>query len=187
MRVHKIGHMSGRFDPTRTSKVELSKAQVARRVNNVTKANMPENWEWGLAPFSRAMPPELVSFVFWPTSGLRLHGRLSFLQSFVIRSVLDRLAVLGLPLWFTELDVSAANEHVRADDLEVMLREAYAHPAVEGVMLWGFWELFMSRDDAHLVNAEGDINEAGRRLLQRHGRATTARNAQPHPPAAAGE
>ena len=61
------------------------------------------------------------------------------------------------------------SERVRArrtDDLEVMLREAYAHPAVEGVMLWGFWELFMSRDSAHLVNAEGDINEAGRRLLQ---------------------
>ncbi|KAL2498620.1 glycosyl hydrolase family 10 protein/carbohydrate-binding domain-containing protein [Abeliophyllum distichum] len=46
-----------------------------------------------------------------------------------------------------------------------MLREAFAHPAVDGVMLWGFWELFMSRDNAHLVNAEGDINEAGNRYL----------------------
>jgi hypothetical protein len=54
---------------------------------------------------------------------------------------------------------------VRADDLEVMLREAFAHPAVEGIMLWGFWELLMSRDNAHLVNAEGDINEAGKRFL----------------------
>ncbi|XP_051179108.1 endo-1,4-beta-xylanase 1 [Lolium perenne] len=101
-----------------------------------------------------------------PVGGVGLQGHVSNPVGPVIRSVLDRLAVLGLPLWFTELDVSAANEHVRADDLEVMLREAYAHPAVEGVMLWGFWELFMSRDDAHLVNAEGDINEAGRRLLQ---------------------
>lgn len=33
-------------------------------------------------------------------------------------------------------------------------------------MLWGFWELFMSRDNAHLVNAEGDLNEAGRRYLK---------------------
>jgi hypothetical protein len=57
------------------------------------------------------------------------------------------------------------NEYVRGDDLEVMLREAMAHPAVEGIMLWGFWELFMSRDNAHLVNAEGDINEAGKRFL----------------------
>ncbi|WVZ60077.1 hypothetical protein U9M48_010143, partial [Paspalum notatum var. saurae] len=101
-----------------------------------------------------------------PVGGVGLQGHVSNPVGPVIRSVLDRLAVLGLPLWFTEVDVSSANEHVRADDLEVMLREAYAHPAVEGVMLWGFWELFMSRDDAHLVDAEGEINEAGRRLLQ---------------------
>nr|GEZ63481.1 glycosyl hydrolase family 10 protein / carbohydrate-binding domain-containing protein [Tanacetum cinerariifolium] len=47
-----------------------------------------------------------------------------------------------------------------------MFREAFAHPAVEGIILWGFWELFMSQDNSHLVNAEGDINEAGNRLLQ---------------------
>jgi hypothetical protein len=75
-RVHKIGHMSGRLDPTRTSKLALTKAQVAHRVNNITKANMPENWDWGLPPYDRASPPELVSLVFRPTSGLRLRGRL---------------------------------------------------------------------------------------------------------------
>uniref|UniRef100_A0A0E0C3K1 GH10 domain-containing protein n=1 Tax=Oryza meridionalis TaxID=40149 RepID=A0A0E0C3K1_9ORYZ len=78
----------------------------------------------------------------------------------------SRLAVLGLSLWFTELDVSSPNEHVRADDLEVMLREAYTHPAVDSVVLWGFWELFMCRDDAHVVDTEGEVNEAGRCLLQ---------------------
>nr|GMC54409.1 endo-1,4-beta-xylanase 1-like [Ipomoea batatas] len=67
--------------------------------------------------------------------------------------------------WFTEIDFSSTNEYIRADDLEVMLRECFAHPAVEGIMLWGFWELFMSRENSHLVNAEGDLNEAGRRYL----------------------
>ncbi|KAF2324212.1 hypothetical protein GH714_010265 [Hevea brasiliensis] len=37
-----------------------------------------------------------------------------------------------------ELDVSSANEYIRAYDLEVMLREAFAHPAVDGMNLWGF-------------------------------------------------
>ncbi|OWM67538.1 hypothetical protein CDL15_Pgr028401 [Punica granatum] len=46
-----------------------------------------------------------------------------------------------------------------------MLREAYAHPAVEGIILWGFWELGMARGDAHLIDAEGDINEVGKRFL----------------------
>ncbi|KAK1619717.1 hypothetical protein QYE76_025234 [Lolium multiflorum] len=49
----------GRLDPTRTSKVELTKAQVARRVNNITKANMGE-LGLGLPPYDRASPPELV-------------------------------------------------------------------------------------------------------------------------------
>ncbi|KAG6492319.1 endo-1,4-beta-xylanase 1-like [Zingiber officinale] len=99
-----------------------------------------------------------------PVGGIGLQGHVKAPVGPVISSALDKLGVLGIPVWFTEIDVSAANEFVRADDLEVILREAYAHPAVEGVMLWGFWELFMSRDDAHLVNAEGDLNEAGRRL-----------------------
>ncbi|KAJ8541233.1 hypothetical protein K7X08_002049 [Anisodus acutangulus] len=50
--------------------------------------------------------------------------------------------MLVLPIWFTEVDVSD-NEYIKADDLEVMLREAYAHPDVE----------------------EGDLNEAGKRYL----------------------
>lgn len=83
----------------------------------------------------------------------------------ILSASFDKLGVLGLPIWLTELDVSSANEYIRADDLEVVLREAYAHPAVEGIMLWGFWELFMSRDNAHLVNAEGDVNEAGKKLI----------------------
>ncbi|KAK1628798.1 hypothetical protein QYE76_003113 [Lolium multiflorum] len=59
-RVHKIGLMSGRLDPTRTSRIALTKAQVAHRVNNITKANLPEDWAWGLPPYDRAAPPERI-------------------------------------------------------------------------------------------------------------------------------
>ncbi|XP_022768583.1 uncharacterized protein LOC111312516 isoform X2 [Durio zibethinus] len=100
-----------------------------------------------------------------PVGGIGIQGHIDNPVGPVVCSALDKLGILGLPIWFTELDVSSVNEHVRGEDLEVMLREAFAHPAVEGVMLWGFWELFMSRDNAHLVNAEGDINETGKRFL----------------------
>ncbi|XP_042036799.1 endo-1,4-beta-xylanase 1-like [Salvia splendens] len=100
-----------------------------------------------------------------PVGGIGIQGHITSPVGPVVCSALDKLGTLGLPIWFTEIDVTSDNEHVRADDLEVMMREAFAHPAVEGVMLWGFWELFMSRDRAHLVNAEGDLNEAGRRYL----------------------
>ncbi|KAK1632748.1 hypothetical protein QYE76_007063 [Lolium multiflorum] len=57
MRTHKIGHMSGRFDPNRTSKALLTKAQVASRVNHITKANLSEDWRYGLVPCDREHPP----------------------------------------------------------------------------------------------------------------------------------
>ncbi|KAG4200466.1 hypothetical protein ERO13_A05G213200v2 [Gossypium hirsutum] len=100
-----------------------------------------------------------------PVGGIGIQGHIDNPVGPIVCSALDKLGVVGLPIWFTELDVSSLNEHIRGEDLEVMLREAFAHPAVEGVMLWGFWELFMSRDNAHLVDAEGEINEAGKRFL----------------------
>ncbi|KAK1600928.1 hypothetical protein QYE76_007979 [Lolium multiflorum] len=59
-RGHKICHMSSQFDPTRTSKVELNKAQIASRVNFISQEKLPDNWNWGLEPYNRAeMPPVL--------------------------------------------------------------------------------------------------------------------------------
>ncbi|PON76647.1 Glycoside hydrolase [Parasponia andersonii] len=101
-----------------------------------------------------------------PVGGIGIQGHIDSPIGPVVSSALDKLGILGLPIWFTELDVSSVNEYIRAQDLEVMLREAYAHPAVEGVMLWGFWELFMSRENSHLVEAEGEVNEAGKRYLE---------------------
>ncbi|XVF36490.1 hypothetical protein REPUB_Repub19eG0062900 [Reevesia pubescens] len=100
-----------------------------------------------------------------PVGGIGIQGHIDSPVGPAVSSALDKLGTLGLPIWFTELDVSSTNEFVRADDLEIMLREAFAHPAVKGIMLWGFWELYMSRENAHLVNAEGKINAAGKRFL----------------------
>ncbi|KAI4389839.1 hypothetical protein MLD38_002019 [Melastoma candidum] len=101
-----------------------------------------------------------------PVGGIGIQGHIDSPVGPIVRSALDKLSVLGIPIWFTEVDVSSINEHVRADDLEVMLRECSAHPSVDGIMLWGFWELFMSRENSHLVNAEGEVNAAGKRLLE---------------------
>ncbi|KAL6865281.1 hypothetical protein ACP4OV_016432 [Aristida adscensionis] len=100
-----------------------------------------------------------------PVGGIGIQGHISHPVGEIICDSLDKLAILGLPIWITELDVTAENEHIRADDLEVYLREAFAHPAVEGIILWGFWEMFMFREHAHLVDADGTINEAGKRYL----------------------
>ncbi|KAK1698304.1 hypothetical protein QYE76_015001 [Lolium multiflorum] len=57
-RSHKICHMSGRFDPTWTSKLELSLAAVAKRVNWISLAKLPADWQWGMEPYRRDdLPP----------------------------------------------------------------------------------------------------------------------------------
>ena len=60
-RVHKICHMSGRYDPTRVSIFTLTQAQVYRRVQAIAQAEMDEDWTWGLRPYSRSRPPPQVS------------------------------------------------------------------------------------------------------------------------------
>ena len=49
--------------------------------------------------------------------------------------------------------------------LKVMLRESFAHPGVEGIMLWGFWEGAISRKNGHLVDSDKRVNAAGKRLI----------------------
>ncbi|KAM0915282.1 hypothetical protein ACQ4PT_010946 [Festuca glaucescens] len=58
-RAHKICYMSGRLDPTWTSKVQLSSEGVARRVDHISQARLPDNWQWGMEPFRREDPPAL--------------------------------------------------------------------------------------------------------------------------------
>ena len=55
-RTHKMCHMSGRHDPNRMTTVELSKAEVRKRVKAIAKTNLADNWLWGKIPYSRDYP-----------------------------------------------------------------------------------------------------------------------------------
>ncbi|XP_012939485.1 endo-1,4-beta-xylanase 3 [Aplysia californica] len=84
----------------------------------------------------------------------------------VINARLDVLAKAGLPIFITELDQSASDEHTRANWLEKVLRLYYAHPGMHGIILWGFWD---HNTDPHksLVQGYGfKLNESGKRFLK---------------------
>jgi GH35 family endo-1,4-beta-xylanase len=83
----------------------------------------------------------------------------------ILCDAFDKLSSVNIPIWLTEIDVASSNEHVRGDDLEVILREGFAHPGVEGMMLWGFWEGVVSREHGHLVDYNKRVNAAGQRLI----------------------
>jgi len=81
-----------------------------------------------------------------------------------ITARLDALAAFDLPIWVTEYDYANADENARADFLEDFYRTAFAHPAVEGVLMWGFWANAHWRGpDAALLDADFTVNAAGQR------------------------
>ena len=55
-RTHKMCHMSGRHDPNRITTIELTKAEVQKRVRAIAKTNLADNWLWGKIPHSREYP-----------------------------------------------------------------------------------------------------------------------------------
>ncbi|KAF7061535.1 hypothetical protein CFC21_068221 [Triticum aestivum] len=127
---------------------------------NVERANDPN-----------ATPEKYAEQVAWLQScgavvgGIGLQGHVQNPVGEVICAAIDRLAKTGVPIWFTELDVPEYDVSLRAKDLEVVLREAYAHPAVEGVVFWGFMQGTMWRENSWLVDADGTVNEAGQMFL----------------------
>ena len=78
---------------------------------------------------------------------------------------LDHLAESGLPVWITEYDCTVPDPALRADALERNLRTIFSHPAVDGLLMWGFWAgSLWSGPDAALVDLDGTINAAGLRF-----------------------
>jgi len=67
-----------------------------------------------------------------------------------VKATLDRLAKFGLPIKITEFDMNTKDEEAKARELEALYRVCFAHPAVEGVLMWGFWRGRHWRPDAAL-------------------------------------
>ncbi|CAN8327338.1 unnamed protein product [Cochlearia groenlandica] len=78
-----------------------------------------------------------------------------------MRSAIDTLAATGLPIWLTEVDVDAP-PNVQAKYIEDILREAYSHPAVKGIIIFagpevsGFDKLTLADKDFNNTET-GDV------------------------------
>ncbi|KAH9520361.1 Glycoside hydrolase, 10 [Bulinus truncatus] len=79
---------------------------------------------------------------------------------------LDILAQAGLPMWVTELDLSAHDENSRADWYEKALRVYFSHPSIEGIIFWGFWDHDMDPSMALVHGNSFTLDKAGERYLQ---------------------
>ncbi|KAH6773244.1 hypothetical protein C2S51_011648 [Perilla frutescens var. frutescens] len=55
-----------------------------------------------------------------------------------MRAALDILGATNMPIWLTELDTKKGPR--QSVELEDVMREAFAHPSVEGIIVWGGWK-----------------------------------------------
>jgi GH35 family endo-1,4-beta-xylanase len=74
--------------------------------------------------------------------------------------VLDHFAAYGLPLRITEYDTEHLGDALAADYLRDMLILTYSHPAVDGFIMWGFWDAKHWHKDAPLFRADWSAKPA---------------------------
>jgi arabinoxylan arabinofuranohydrolase len=55
-----------------------------------------------------------------------------------IRTRLDRVAALGLPIYITEYDVARTNDQEQLNIMQTQFPLFYTHPSVVGITLWGY-------------------------------------------------
>ena len=60
-RAHKMCYYSGRLDPTQLSRRDPRYHNLKEWVWTITKEQLPENWKFSLAPYSRENRAPLVS------------------------------------------------------------------------------------------------------------------------------
>ena len=78
-----------------------------------------------------------------------------------IQRSLDSLAKFNLPVKITEFDCVAADEAVQARTLEDVYRIAFAHEAVDGILMWGFWEKRHWKPEAAILRADFSRKPSG--------------------------
>lgn len=77
-----------------------------------------------------------------PLQGIGMQGHFGaqFTSAPKLWSILDRFAQFGKPIQITEFDIDTDDETAQAAYTRDFITAVFAHPAVKGFMMWGFWE-----------------------------------------------
>lgn len=92
-----------------------------------------------------------------PIAGIGVQGHLhaDTFERHAVKRALDSLAIFGLPVRITEFNMpgqrskyyrekittmTPEEEQLRAKEMVDYYRICFAHPTVEGILMWGFWE-----------------------------------------------
>jgi hypothetical protein len=75
--------------------------------------------------------------------------------------ILDRYAVYGKRIQVTEFDIDTEDEEAQAAYTRDFLTAVFAHPSIDGFMMWGFWEARHWRPRAAMFRRDWSIKPNG--------------------------
>jgi endo-1,4-beta-xylanase len=75
--------------------------------------------------------------------------------------LLDRYAKLGKQIWVTEYDIDVDDEALAANFTRDFYTTLFSHPAVGGILMWGFWDGAHWRKNAPLYRQDWSLKPAG--------------------------
>jgi len=78
-----------------------------------------------------------------------------------VLATFDRFAALGVPIQISEFDIDTSDEELKLHYTRDFMTACFSHPAVNGVMMWGFWEGAHWRPRAALWNKDWSIRPHG--------------------------
>ena len=76
--------------------------------------------------------------------------------------ILDEYGKYGLPIKLTEYDFNTFDEALAGDYMRDILYVAFSHPAVEGFLMWGFWDGQHWLGNAPIFRADWSLKPSGK-------------------------
>ncbi len=116
-----------------------------------------------------------------PISGIGMQGHFSsnITSPENLLKILDRYAALGLRIKVTELDINLDDQELRADYMRDFHIALFSHPAVDGILQWGFWEGAHWIPNAALFSKDWSIRPHGQAFVDLvHGQWKTTASGQ---------
>jgi len=93
--------------------------------------------------------------------GMQGHFGTSLTSPDDMLKILDRFAKFGKQIWITEYDVDVEDEELAGRFTRDFYMTLFSHPAVGGIMMWGFWDGSHWHKNAPLYRKDWSLKPAG--------------------------
>ncbi len=99
-----------------------------------------------------------------PLDGIGMQGHFgtSLTSPDDLLAILDRFAKFGKPIWITEYDVDVKDEELAGQFTRDFYTTLFSHPAVAGILMWGFWDSAHWHQNAPLYRGDFSLKPAGK-------------------------